>query len=335
LRKQSEQNLQDLRRGRDEILEDLLSSTQQLTQGVRLLSAKMATPVVRACDEDRLCLKTIAWLHRVHPKTTAVPAAFADGDVAVWPFLGIAPIYFFPAAEQRGLLYQPLYFHEFGHLLYAIHKPEMDDLVRELQGAIEDLLKPAAQRNDQHAGVRAEERQAIAYTWYRWAQELFCDAVGLTIGGPCFLRAFSGYLGTMDRGDFYRGPEDLRFSTHPVKWLRMKLLIGRARKAGYGEVADVTEDEWQLVATTMGVTEDYHGFYDGSFEMPLLKTLDDMLVEAAPRKCEYDEAAGSDPESGTVEALLVRLNLAWKMNSEREDEYSEWERQAIKRLLED
>src|SRR5439155_7631987 len=108
----------------------------------------------------------------------------------------------------RGLLYQALYFHEFGHLLYVCHMQEMDDLVRALQGEIEDILTPPAQRNDRHADVQTATRQTIAYTWYRWAQEFFCDAVGLTIGGPCFLRAFSGYLGTMDRGDFYRDPGD-------------------------------------------------------------------------------------------------------------------------------
>jgi hypothetical protein len=40
----------------------------------------------------------------------------------------------------------------------------MDDLVRDLQKAIEDLLKPAAERNDRHSALKAEERQAIAYT---------------------------------------------------------------------------------------------------------------------------------------------------------------------------
>jgi hypothetical protein len=68
----------------------------------------------------------------------------------------------------------------------------------------------------------------------------------------------------VDRGDFYREPYDLRFSTHPVKWLRMKLLIERAKGAGFAEVARDAEGEWKTVATTMAVSEDYHGFYDKS-----------------------------------------------------------------------
>jgi len=149
-------------------------------------------------------ITTINWLHKSHPRTTTIPAAFADGECAVWPFrLHIAPVYFFPSVEQHGLLYQLLFFHEFGHLLYVFHKPRMDELVRNLQRAIEDRLIPASQRNDRYVDIQAAERLAVSFTWYRWTQEFFCDTVGLSVGGPCFLRAFSGYLGTMDRGDFH------------------------------------------------------------------------------------------------------------------------------------
>jgi hypothetical protein len=264
--------------------------------------------------------------------TASLPAAFADGECAIWPFLGIAPVYFFPSAEQRGLLFQPLYFHEFGHLLYACHKPEMDDLVRDLQKAIEDLLKPAAERNDRHSAVKAEERQAIAYTWYRWAQELFCDMVGLTIGGPCFLRAFSGYLGTMDRGDFYREPDDLRYSTHPVKWLRIKLLIERAKGAGFAEVARDAEEEWKTVATTMGMSEDYHGFYDKTFEVAVLKTLDDMLIEAGPRSCSGSEA-GVQRDAGRADSIVAVLNEAWQVYISDSAGYPSWESATLRKLL--
>jgi len=205
-------------------------------------------------------------------------------------------------------------------------------LVRELQRAIEDLLKPAAERNDRHSAVKAAERQAIAYTWYRWTQELFCDAVGLTIGGPCFLRAFSGYLGTMERGDFYRVPADLRYSTHPVKWLRIKLLIERAKGAGFCEVAQEVQEEWNAVATTMSVTEDYHGFYDRSFEQWVLKAVNDMLVEADPRSCSADEADGRQGAPGPGLIVSV-LNRAWQAHGEDPEGYAAWETAAIGELL--
>jgi hypothetical protein len=332
LRRQCQRNITDLDLRQDEILEDVLSNTQQVTQTVKLLSTKMATPVVRSSAQDRISLHTITWLHRSHNVTAALPAAFADGDCAVWPFLDIAPIYFFPAAEQRGLLYQPLYFHEFGHLLYVCHKPEMDDLVRDLQATIEDLLRPAAQRNDQHSAVRASERQAIAYTWYRWAQELFCDAVGLMIGGPCFLLAFSGYLGTMGRGDFYRYPGDLRYSTHPVKWLRMKFLIERAKAEGLSDVAAQIENEWSAVAATMQINEDYHGFYDKSFQPSVTSMLEDMLVEAEPRRCTLEEAKGDDRFQG-ADSIVCVLNRAWHVHRKDPDRFPAWQAVTLRALF--
>ena len=266
--------------------------------------------MLRASSADRLSLITIGWLHAKHSATALYPAAFTDGDCGVWPFTQIPPVYVFPSAEQRGLLYQPLLFHEFGHLLYACHKAEMDDLVGELQKQIEDSLTPNVQRNDRHAATQASERQMIVDTWYKWTQELFCDAVGLTIGGPAFLWAFSGYLGTMDRGDFYRPPESLRYSSHPIKWLRVKLLIERARAAGYEDTAREVEEEWSAVAMTMNVREDYHGFYAAGFHRALVKTLDDMLTEADPLRCTNEGADAETFDLGRDE-LPFLFNAAW------------------------
>lgn len=327
-----DRNLADLARGQDLVLEDVLSETQKVSQSVRLLSTRLAGPVLRASSRDRLCLTTIGWLHGKHPVTASLPAAFADGDCGIWPFLHIAPIYFFPSLEQRGLLYQPLYFHEFGHLLYACHRQEMDELVRDLQREIEETLTPPSQRNDRHADVQAIERQIIAVTWYRWTQELFCDAVGLTIGGPCFLRAFSGYLGTMDRGDFYREPDALRYSTHPVKWLRIRVLAERARAGGLADVASEVEDEWMLVARTMGVREDYHGFYDQTFLPLVTRALNDMLIEADPRAVSDSEARGEEWQ-GDLNGLIALLNQSWNMYRSNQETYATWEAEAMQRLL--
>lgn len=321
-------NMTDLAIGQDLILEDVLSNTQQAMQYVRLLSARMASPIFRASSTDRVSLATINWAHREHPITASIPAAFADGDCSIWPFLHIAPIYFFPSLEQRRLLYQPLYFHEFGHLLYVCHKQEMDDLVGELQHEIEEVLFPASQRNDRHADTQSAQRQAIVDTWYKWTQELFCDAVELTIGGPCFLRAFSGYLGTMERGDFYREPTDLQYSDHPVTWLRVRLLSGRARAEGFTQMAIEVEAEWDTIARAMAIAEDYHGFFDQALEAAVARTIDDMLTEAEPRRCSASEAGGE--QSG---ALVSLLNEAWRVYRNSPGDYATWESEAVRRVL--
>lgn len=158
------------------------------------------------------------------------------------------------------------------------------------------------------------------------------DAVGLTIGGPCFLLAFCGYLGTMQRGDFYRGSIDLQYSDHPVTWLRVRLLAERTRAVGFGDLAHDMEGEWDLVARTMGVVEDYHGFYDPAFRTALSRTIDDMLVETQPRQCSGPEASGEG--WGEQPGLLLSLfNQAWKVYTENPSTYADWEGEALRRLL--
>ena len=176
--------------------------------------------------------QTIAWLHAGHPEIACqLSRLFADDDVIIIPAKGL-PFYFFPCLEQRGLRFQPLFFHEFGHLLYKCHEQELDVLVGEFQQVVESELLPASQRN-QYAQEQARIRQSIVETWYKWTQEFFCDAVGLVIGGPSFLNAFSEYVNKFQLSDYYRQPSDLHGSTHPISRLRIELLGGASRSGWF------------------------------------------------------------------------------------------------------
>ena len=153
---------------------------------MRFYNQRLAGPALRGLESDRLSLRVIGWLHTVHKETISVPAAVSTEEFGIWPAPPHPVVYFMPASAQQGLLYQPLFFHEFGHLLYACHEPEMDSLVQDLQVQIAELLEPLAHRNDIHAQAEERQRTIIALTWYKWAQELFCDAVGLTNRWLCF-----------------------------------------------------------------------------------------------------------------------------------------------------
>jgi hypothetical protein len=241
----------------------------------------------------------------------------------------VPPLYFFPCVEQRGLLYLPLLFHEFGHLLYACHKQEMDALVSELRQKISDALVPASQRNDPHARDQAAERQAIVNVWYDWAQEFYCDATGFVIGGPCFLEAFSAFLMRMDRADFSNPLPELRRSLHPVTWLRIKLLAKRAVAAGFPDLAQRVTEEWQVLAQHLAVEEDYHGFYDDTLAPLVERAVVDMLTEAAPAPYTDADAAGGESlsPSGSPVALL---NRAWQVYQSDPVGYPEWQSTATK-----
>lgn len=333
-------NLSLLKVNGADLTNEILSNTQLVGQYLRVLNNRFAVPILRSSEDDRLCLSIINWIHDIHPQTKKYPAAFANQDCAVLTLLDIAPLYYFPSLEQQGLLYQPLLFHETGHVLYKIHKEEMDRLVEELQYEITEVLGPVSQRNDDFGREQLKKQQIIINTWYSWTQELFCDAVGFTIGGPCFLNAFSSFLGTLERGDFYRQLNYLRLSPHPVTWIRIQLLANRARKAGFTKQALAVETEWEQVASSMGIKEDYYGYYHSSLAAMISSKIDDMLIEAAPREFRPIEVAGQelhirdfDKGANNEVTPVGLLNRAWQKYLTDPDNYPAWEEEQIDLFL--
>ena len=316
------QNLRDLQLAVAAIAEEILSNTQAATRAMNLMSTRLAYPILRASEADRLSLRVIGWMHRQHPETQQLPPAFCDGVTAVWPV--DLPIYFLPCLDRQSLLFQPLLFHEGGHVLYARHRREMDDLVRALQQAIGQHILPPSSRNDRYAPVQSDQRQAIVDVWYPWVQELFCDATGFIIGGPSFLHAFATHVRLLERSDLMQSPLDLRRGTHPVTWLRVKLLTKRATAAGFPQEAQAISNEWAVVAHAMGVVEDYHGYYDSAIGKLVTQTVEDMLVEAAPRPYTTEEAAGEGWQNGR-DSVVRLLNWAWQQYLKDPSQYAEWE----------
>jgi hypothetical protein len=335
----AQQNLQNLNLGIDSILGNILSDTQVLTRHVRLFNQRLVGPVLRARESDRLCLKVLRWIHSTHPLTQHIPMALSDGDFASWPQLNWPTIYFMPPSAQHRLLYLPLFFHEFGHLLYACHEPEMDELVKALQKVIAQFLQPSAQRDDRHAQSEAKRRSVIVETWYEWAHELFCDAVGFQMAGPAFGYSFSMYFRVLMRDQYHLPPEQLEHREHPVTWLRIKLLADRARRIGFEADANVLEDTWNKIAASMGVVEDYYGFYIDELLPSIQQTIDDMIIEAEPRAFEAHEVSAAellrlDSISRPTSAVQL-LNQAWRIFLNYEDTYTEWEKKAIEVLMND
>lgn len=326
-----EKNLLDLSVNQNDLLPDILSETSTLIQWARFFKYRFVRPLNRASDWDRVCLRTISWLHGQHSDTKRFPAVFADDDISISPSTALTPFYFFPCIEQRTLLFQPLLFHEFGHLLYLCHKRELDELVGEFQQVVEGELLPASQRNDQHSLLQMKTRQSVVEVWYSWIQEFFCDAVGLVIGGPCFLNAFADYMAKYQVGDYYRQPANLHGSSHPLSWLRIQRLAERAIQRGFPSTATKVVEEWRGTARLLGVVEDYHGFYTESLGSSLTKTLDDMLTEVAPRECTVNEAqpdvvSGDDPGN-----LVSLLNRVWQEYHRSPDDFLTWEKDVLRK----
>jgi len=318
------QNLHDLALGQPTILPDVLSNTQVINRQLNLFNRYFLSPVLRADAEDCLCLRLLNWLHAQHASTSHLPVALNDGDFASWPYPDFPTIYFMPPSAQRRLLYLPLFFHEFGHLLYACHKPEMDDLILALQENLARYLAAGTQRNDLHAQKEQEHRNAIIQTWFDWGQEIFCDAVGFVIGGPAFANAFSFYFRVRGREQYHSKPEELLGSTHPVTWLRIRLIADRARRMGFADLADELESSWQTIADGLNVREDYYGLYDAALLPVVQQTIDDMLTEASPRPFEESEV-GSAASAPLTSSPILLVNQAWEHFLNDPESYSAWE----------
>ncbi len=101
----------------DSILDDLLSQTQAVTREFQLFNRQWVGPLLRARKSDRLCLRFLRWLHSTHPGTARTPVALRDDEFSLLPLPDLPAIYGLPCSAQYGLLFLPLFFHEFGHLL--------------------------------------------------------------------------------------------------------------------------------------------------------------------------------------------------------------------------
>lgn len=310
------------------ILPDILSNTQEATGKLQILN-RFTSPILRSGASDRLCLKLISWLHAIHPQTQHIPAAVSDGSFACWP---VTPtIYFVPASAQSGLLYLALLFHEFGHLLYACHKPEMDDLVQSLRRKIAEFLEPSSLRDTPYAKREAERRREIVSVWYSWTQELFCDAVGYVIGGNAFAYAFSSFLQMHGTSQYNVASSKIAGRAHPVTWIRVRLLADRMRRMHQVKVAKALEDAWSAIAYSIGVIEDYYGFYEPEFLPFIQQTIDDMLVEAEPYRF------ANQPTSKSANELVVfppqLLNEAWLKFLQSPENFFAGEKELIEAFL--
>ena len=286
LRRAGKRSIQDLAYNIPETIPDILSTTQSLIQEFELVNSLYASPITRGSKGDELALSLLRWLHDGHPKTKQLPFGLSNGDFAIYPTPKVPPIYLLPVSRQHSLLYLPLFFHEFGHLLYSYHKRELDDLVREFLRVVGDHVAPQALRDPSTSGRGDEFRVRLLTVWYAWVQEIFCDAIGLNIGGPSFLKAFSHFSCARSSEQYYVPRERQLQRKHPVTWIRIKMLVDLARKLDCTALADEVEHAWSDTARAMKIREDYEGTWADEFFIPLRQVIDDMVEETQPPRAD-------------------------------------------------
>jgi hypothetical protein len=340
-RKQAVHILRDLGSKPDDQLGDITSEAQSLLLNLQVFNQRLIGPVLRARKSDRLCLRLLLWLHSTHPRTRSIPAGLSDGEFASWPNPRWPAIYFMPPSAQRRLLFLPLFFHEFGHILYSCYKAEMDSLVDGLQKKVGRLLEPRSQRDDLLAKSDEQKRRAISETWYEWMHELFCDALGFVMSGPAFAYSFSMYFRLLGRERYHLTANELKGRKHPVTRMRIRVLADRTRQEGYGKVGDEIETNWDDLAEGLAIDEDYYGFYETAFLPHIAQTIDEMLLVTKPRVFSLEEVS-TDVLDGTgalvgettsVVPVVKLLNQAWRVFLTDARNYAAWEKRAIEIFL--
>lgn len=316
----------------DSILSEVMERTQSVTLNIRILSAKYVSPICRYSKTDNLSLLLLKWLHDQHQQSKDIPFAVSDGNFSIYPSTEIPVIYYLPASSQKSLLHLALFFHEYGHYLFEVHRKEMIDLIVTLQDGLEEYLVQPYQQNDIKFHKQRINAKNIIETWYDWIEEIFCDLVGLTIAGPSFLKTFSLYLRMSGREAFYLSDKELENSSHPVSWIRIKFLVERARRMGYLRDADKVEMEWSKMATLMNMTPVYHGYYSPTYDTLINETLDCMLEESSPIKYKDYIKENSDYQFGRDNYLQL-MDHAWKLQETNHDTFIEWEKQVLNMFL--
>ncbi|AYL94270.1 hypothetical protein [Mucilaginibacter celer] len=309
----------------ESIYVDIFNEFSSLQQTFRVLDSRYLPGLYRTHRNDALTLKLLHWLHSAHAQTAQKPFFVLDGDFAIFPTVDFPVSYYLPVAAQQSLLYLPLFFHELGHYLYQHHRAEMDDLVREFQKKLNGYLMPVVRKNDDDYEADAKQARQMVETWYDWLQELFCDAVGIEIGGATYARAFSFYLRMQGRSAFYRPEKDLFNSSHPVTRLRILFIVRRCRELGLNQEADELEKEWKTIAAVLDAPEDYYGFYENKWENDVANALDDMMTEADPIKFTDYKA---DPSS-----WIGLIHQAWQQFELDPVNYKDWESQAVSNII--
>lgn len=307
-----------------DIAGDIFNDLSRLQYYFRLVNRKFLPGLYRSHDNDRLPLRMLAWLHQQHKQTLNKPFLILDGDFAIQPTIELPLSYYLPIASQQSVLYFPLFFHETAHYLYQFHRQEMDALVSELQKKLEGHLASPFQTNNPQQIEATEKAKKIVENWYEWTQEFFCDAVGLVMGGGTYLKAFSYYLRMQGRGSFYLPESELINSGHPVTWLRIKFLIQRAIELGLKEEANVLKEDWEKIARTIGVNEEYYGFYTAAYHNDIWQTLNDMITEADPITFSDYLERTSDNRSSSMNFIQI-IHSAWDKFEQNPDEFLEWE----------
>ena len=316
----------------EETFRNIFKRSQKVMRDLVFYNTHFMPSIHRYKTNDNLCLKLLSWLHNEHPILVGHPFGLSDGNFMIAPFQNNPTMYYLPNSSQHTLLHLPLFFHEVGHKFFDYHRPEMMDLVKEFQRNLLQFFELTFRGNTKRYEKQAKKAKIVVIdTWINWIEELFCDAVGIRIGGASYIHAFSHYLRMSGRASFLRKEKDLAGSSHPIAWLRVKFLVKWAEEHGLADEAKSLSEEWQSLAEMQKITEQFGGFYIDDFYDDVKQCLDDMLIVSEPINFkDYDNRPEEFDKS--TSNFIELTNLAWRKFYNDLEGYEAWEKNIIESI---
>ncbi len=314
----------------DSLLPDLINNAYWLSEKLHQYNSCYLPTLYRINDDDKVVLKVINWLHNSNQVTNKHPFTISDDSFLIYPNSKLPIKYCLPHYSSSQLLYLPLLFHEYGHLLFDYKQIELNDLVKEFQEYVYYQLSPKTIRNLSNETFINQERYLIANLWAPWLQELFCDIIGFIIGGLYFVNAFQLFFLLNSASSYYKSREKLinPRSTHPIPWLRAKTLARYMERNGLTTNANELLEIWGNFAQIQSINEDYHGTWKNSFIPKMDEIIDCMIEEVQPLK--FDQLSMQIDDVNQINNPIDLLNLAWKKFMEEPEDFMQWEKDAIK-----
>ena len=150
------------------------------------------------------------------------------------PDLGIIAL---PHSQAQHLFLNGLLAHEIGHSIF-LRLNCLEQIKNLIPGALDNVFRPP-----QDVGLDAAERGRLPGILQDWAEEIFCDLLGVHLLGPSFVLASIEFFDMANRlgGDGHidqtAAKSDFKFSrSHPSRLFRLSRQTALLEKLGWWDV---------------------------------------------------------------------------------------------------
>lgn len=284
----------------------LFAELRSLAAAVQFMRTQELPAYLADAPDEPLFAAVFEALHRevglanVHPVVSLQQPRW----FAVLKVPATHPLYLAPDSLTGDPGELPLVFHEIGHVLFRLWDPDFGQHVEAVvvEGIRRKIQEIQATADPQ---VRAEMQAALklwASLMHNQLEELVCDTIGMTLGGPAFAVAHAvGLFVTAIK------PFDYEQPSYPPLDCRLRISSVVLRRQGLdNELLAGIEASWSQVCAMPGTVPPrlYRWLYDDAFLADMAAAVESFLVAKGVRT--YQTGCGG-LRARLVEGAAARL----------------------------